>query len=150
MPFRQPDWVISSLSQTIMPPKGTKRKAPAEGPTTRSSRVRRLPAPTTSSSRARRLPTPTRYEDTTDRSLIGRSVDSHIHDAMSGAWMIYEDSQMYTLFDALSPVRLYKRGTVFNVDDIESYPSYGSRNVADITESDSEGLLQPYAPEDYT
>jgi len=148
MPFRQPDWIVSPLSQTTMPPKGTKRKAPAEGPTTRSSRVRRLPAPTTSSSRARRPPTPIRYEDTTDRSLIDRPVDSHIHDAMSEAWAIYEDSRMHTLFDAVSPVRLYKRGTVFNVD--ESYPSYGSPNVADITESDSEGPLQPYMPENYT
>ena len=103
------------------------------------------------SSTSRRPPAPVAppYAETTDRSLVNRPVNRLVHADMSQVWKIFEHSQMCILFDAFSPLRQFKRGTVFNKDD-DPYAEHDPRSTEDVTESDDEEApLQPYKPAYY-
>ena len=65
---------------------------------------------------------------------------------MAGTWSITQKFQMCILFDAVNPLRKYKLGTKFNEEDDDPFPVYNPRKVAEATESDYEGMLQPYKP----
>jgi hypothetical protein len=56
---------------------------------------------------------------------------------------------MCILFDVVSPLHRFKKGTEFNERDNNPYPDYHPQEEAEATESDEEGSLQPYKPADY-
>jgi len=90
----------------------------------------------------------TPYQDRTDRSLIDRPVAANVHAAMTKAWAICNYFQMCILFDVVSPVRQFKRGTVFSENAVEPFPEY-DRGGKDVTETDEEVALKPYKPRGY-
>lgn len=88
-------------------------------------------------------------KDATDRSCISQPVSKYIHPTMSGAWAIPKKFQMCIIFDAVNPLRQFKRDTVFNAKDKDPFPNYNPRKTAEVTESDYEGKLQPFKPWNY-
>ena len=85
-------------------------------------------------------------EDTTDRSQVNKPVAEYIAPKMAGTWSITQKFQMCILFDAVNPLRKYKLGTKFNKEDDDPFPVCNPRKVAEATELDYEGTLQPYKP----
>ena len=131
---------IRSAGQTsaARPPRRPSRRPPTPEPNPESD--------SESNSESDTIP----YEETTDRTLVDKPVDAATHNDMSQAWEITQYFQMCILFDAINPLRQFKRGTEFNEDDADPFPVYNPRDHADLTESDEEGILQPYKPSDYT
>ena len=138
-----------------MPPSTRKCKATSDAP------VRPPPKPpapndtdpsdsTSSSSSNNNVDSDTpEYKKETDRSLIDKPVRALIVPAMSMAWEISQYYQMCILFDAVNPVRQFKRGTVFNEEEEDPYPKYNPCDGGDATESDEEATFKPYKPSDY-
>lgn len=125
-----------SSSQTTMAPRRRKRKATEELITVHPPR----PSPS---------PGPDVDPNETDPSLINGPVRERVLKAMSNAWSIPQGFQMCILFDAVNPVRQFKRGTVFNEVGDDPFPEYDPEDHADLTESDEDGCSQPYKPDDY-
>lgn len=57
---------------------------------------------------------------------------------------------MCIIFDAVNPLRQFKRGTVYNKNDNDPFPVYDPRKRAEVTESDHDCVLQQYKPLDYS
>lgn len=89
------------------------------------------------------------YEATTDRALVDKPVFKFIAPGMSEAWEISEHFQMCILFDAVNPLRQFKRGTKYNEDAEDSFPDYTAKEKGEVTETDERGELQPYKPQYY-
>ena len=89
-------------------------------------------------------------EGTTDRSRVNKPVAEYIAPTMAGTWSIKQGFQMCILFDVVNPLRKYKLGTKFNENDDDPFPLYNPRKVAEVTESDHEGTLQPFRPTHYS
>jgi hypothetical protein len=140
------DQVFIRISQRKMPPITRKRKATEVAPP--ASQSSHPPGPTAGPSRNTNT-NENSNANTTDRSKMVKPVMQHIHPSMLKAWAIYHYFQPCILFDAASPLRRFKRGTVFNEDDDDPYPDYHPRDEAEATETDEEGVLQPYKPTDY-
>ena len=89
-------------------------------------------------------------EAATDRSQVNRPVAEHIAPTMAGTWSITQRFQMCILFDTVNPLRKYKLGTKFNEEDDDPFPLYNPRKIAEVTESDHVGTLQPFKPVYYS
>ena len=50
----------------------------------------------------------------------------------------------------VSPLRLFKRGMIYNSEDEDPFPDYLPRDEAEATYTDEEGTLQPYKPSKHT
>ena len=87
-------------------------------------------------------------EDVTDVGAVTGPIMSLVHDRMQGAWKIYRDSEMWLVFDAVSPVRIFKADMAYN--DNADFPAYDSDDAENLTSVDEPppGLM-PYAPDDY-
>lgn len=85
-------------------------------------------------------------EATTERSRVNKPIAKHIAPTMAGTWAITKRFQMCILFDAVNPLRQFKRDTVFNENDEDPFPDYNPRKIAEVTESDYEGSLQQFKP----
>jgi len=66
-------------------------------------------------------------------------------------WVMMEGSQPCILFDAVNPLRQFKRGTVFDATMDDAFPARNYRGDPDpdLTESDEDGVCQPYIPDDH-
>lgn len=91
-------------------------------------------------------PDPSDYEDTTKSSKMDRPVDSSCAAPMAGRWKIYDAFPSYVLFDAANPVRVFKKGTVFNEDDPDPFPTFNKQENRHVTDTDPKGTLQQYKP----
>ena len=89
------------------------------------------------------------YEKTTDPAKVESPVMRVVHNALTEAWKIYPSTELCFIFDAVSPARQFKRGTLYH-DDLE-FADYGPEPWDELTETDttSPGWL-PYKPELYT
>jgi hypothetical protein len=56
---------------------------------------------------------------------------------------------MCIIFDAVSPVRVFKKGAEYDDDDDDPFPVYDPRNDGDLTETDEDGILAQYRPAEY-
>ena len=65
---------------------------------------------------------------------------------MAGAWKINKMLSMWLIFDAVNPVRQFKRGMLFDDSPEVDFPSYGPPPWDDLTETDAEPALMQYAP----
>jgi hypothetical protein len=92
--------------------------------------------------RTRRLPKTSPNE--VNPSKVTKPVVTQIHQNLINAWKIHEGNQMCYLFDAVVPVRQWKRGTVYTEE--EPWAEYGPAPWHDLTETDEENTLQPYYP----
>lgn len=87
------------------------------------------------------------YQDITDRSLVTGPVDALIGKRV--VWAMPHRFSMCIVFDSANPLRIFKRGTVFNEQDDDPFPTYTLQDHGNVTETDDEGTLQPYRPEGY-
>ena len=132
---------------TTMPPVTRKRKATQDALTDNPQRQPPVPKPAPA---PRPGPGSIPYEQRTDRALIDKQVDALICPAMANAWDIHGYFQTCILFDAVNPLRQFKRGAEFDEMSDDPFPDYHPRDAADVTETDEEGSLQQYKPMDYT
>lgn len=70
-----------------------------------------------------------------------------VHEHLVNAWKIYPGHQMCYIFDAVTPGRQWKRGTVYSSAD--PWAEYGPPPWPDLTETDEDNTLQPYFPQKY-
>lgn len=80
----------------------------------------------------------------TDPTVISRPVAKLVHPNLKKAWKIHSGHSMCYIFDAVIPVRQWKRGTISTDDD--PWAEYGDEPWDDLTESNERGELQPYYP----
>lgn len=74
---------------------------------------------------------------------------SMVHPALRDpeAWRVENGNPMCFIFDQTYPPRQFKRGTYFNEN--EDLPIYTATSGGDITETDEEGDLAPFAPREH-
>lgn len=128
-----------------MPRQSKKRKATDGGDPPRTSRSR-------SKKRISSSPEPDPFidpEDETERTKIHGPIDKLIDAAMEDTWEMSQHLQMCILFDYVSPVRLFKRGSIFDEHAENSFPDYDPNEAGDATETDESGVSQQYRPFDY-
>ena len=68
---------------------------------------------------------------------------------MMKVWDIQQKYQMCILFNRVSPVWVFKRGTTFDQNAEKPFADYDSKDVGDVTETDEDGKAQQYNPVDY-
>lgn len=91
-------------------------------------------------------PDPSDYEDTTKHSKMDRPVTRCCAPSMAKSWKICGGLPSHVLFDAVNPARIFKKGTVFNEDDPDPFPTFDYRNNRSVTDTDPDGTLQQYKP----
>ena len=136
---------LSPPPSTTMPCQSKKRKATDGGDPPRTSRSR-------SKKRISSSPEPDPFidpEDETDRTKIHGPIEKFVNAAMQDTWDISQHFQMCILFDSMSPVRVFKRGSIFNEHAEDAFPDYDPNAASDVTETDESGVSQPYRPVDY-
>lgn len=89
------------------------------------------------------------YKATTDPAKVNKPVANLIHPSMKNRWRVYDRASMSIVFDAVSPVRVFKKGTVYDEDDPDPFPVYDRRNDGDLTETDETATLSQYKPTEY-
>lgn len=89
------------------------------------------------------------YETITDPILVNKPVSGMVSTTMKNCWKVYNRASMCIIFDAVSPVRVFKKGTEYDDDDDDPFPIYDSRNDGDLTETDEDGTLSQYRPTAY-
>ena len=145
---------ITFFSRSTMPPG---RKPPAKKAKTSTTKAKQtLPATRNRSKTVRSRkpssppasPTPPPYSETIDPTLVDRPDTDVVDPALSRAWQINEHRQMCVIFDCVNPVRQFKRGTVYDETDPNTFPEYNPSPELDedVTESDEEATLRPYNP----
>lgn len=70
-----------------------------------------------------------------------------VHKQLLNAWEINRGNPMCYIFDAVSPCRQWKRGTLYS--DSNPWAEYGPSPWPDLTETDEDNKLQPYFPRQY-
>ena len=68
---------------------------------------------------------------------------------MRKAWAIPQEFQMCILFDFVKPVRVFKRGTIYDEGAEEPFADYDTSEMDDMTETDEFGVAQQFNPVDY-
>ena len=85
-------------------------------------------------------------DDQTDPQEVIEPVAQLIHRNLSEIeWVVYSNHQMCFIFDAVTPGRQWKRGTVYSDED--PWAKYGKAPWPDLTETDeAPEPQQPYYP----
>jgi hypothetical protein len=85
---------------------------------------------------------------TTDPEQVVEPVKRVMHEHLTGAWKIFPSEEMCFLFDAVTPARQFKCGTLYH-DDVD-FTDFGPEPWDDLTETDiaSPGWM-PYKPAVY-
>jgi hypothetical protein len=88
------------------------------------------------------------YEDTTDPKLVIGPVLNLVAPKLKSAWAINKKNKMSLIFDVVSPVRQFKRDTLYDEDEENPYADYEPSQEEDpnVTETDDDCDLQPYSP----
>jgi hypothetical protein len=88
------------------------------------------------------------YEDTTDPKLVIGPVLNLVAPRLKSAWAINKKNKMSLIFDVVSPVRQFKRDTLYDEDEENPYADYEPSQEEDpnVTETDDDCDLQPYSP----
>ena len=107
------------------------------------------PDPYQSSTTSEESPSPnpaTDEWDITDPRRVKKPVEELIHKNLVNAWKVHKYNQMYCIFDYVSPVRQWKRGTKYT--DRDPCAEYGPGPPwPDLTETDEKKHPQkPYFP----
>jgi len=103
------------------------------------------------------------YEATTDPSLVDRPVPEHVDSALSRAWKIEPKHPMCLIFDVISPVRRFKRDSVYveklnerSADHDEERPtelvdeaSFADYDDPDLSDTDAVPSRMPAYPVPY-
>ena len=77
---------------------------------------------------------------------MNRPVANLCAPSMTDCWKIYQVLPPYILFDAVNPTRMFKKGTVFNENDPDPFPTFDYRNRQEATDTDPHGTLQQFKP----
>jgi hypothetical protein len=88
------------------------------------------------------------YSAITDPKAITRAVGGLVHEAMGDGWIVHPNRAMACIFDAVNPVRQFKRGMPY--DERLDFPEYPSEDCEDLTETDTAppGWM-PFGPKAY-
>jgi hypothetical protein len=132
--------------------RGGKGKAPGnakKAPSTSQGKSKPPKPPGIRIPREATTPTPSEeeeaYKGTTDVDEVTGPVLSLVHERMRDAWEVHGDRPMWLVFDAVNPVRQFKRDMPYNAR--VDFPDYDSDALADLTETDEGGAgLMPYQP----
>lgn len=75
-----------------------------------------------------------RYGNTVDPAAVTRPIKNLVHPSLSHGWMVSSDLSMCFIFDAVSPARRFKCGTLATPDG--DFANYGRKPYMDLTETD--------------
>jgi hypothetical protein len=131
---------ISTLSSpTDMPKQARAARKPAPPKTRKTHKPPPAPPPASP-------PTPpaSPIDQTTQPQRVTTPVLARVHSKLVDAWHVDNRNPMWYIFDRSYPPRQFKRGTVYS--HAQELPTYGPKPWADLTESDEDGKLAPYAP----
>lgn len=123
-----------------------KQTARRAQPRPRPVKRRKDPEPDESSPEEELNPSDPKYGEMTARWTMKTPAKDLIHKDMHNSWAVDSYFQSCLLFDLVNPVRQFKRGTTYDSEDEEPFSTYDNRNQTEVTESDSNGTLQPYRP----
>lgn len=99
--------------------------------------------PKTGAPRKRRRIGPNNAHQTNPK-VVTKPVAKFVHPKLKKGWKIHSLHQMCYIFDAVTPGRQWKRGTVYT--EAEPWATYGDDPWADLTETDPDDKYQPYYP----
>jgi hypothetical protein len=74
--------------------------------------------------------------------------EEEVHENLINGYRIHRRGQLCYLFDYITPGRQWKRGTKYS--DKTPWAEYGEPPWPDLTETDEQGVLQPYYPREFT
>jgi hypothetical protein len=83
----------------------------------------------------------------TDPTLVQHPIDRFVHKKLRYGWKVHPQHQMCYIFDFVTPARQWKRGTKYT--DANPFAFYGPAPWPDLTETDDDGVLQPYYPREF-
>jgi len=89
------------------------------------------------------------YAATTDPTMVKHPVETLVHQSMTHAWRVNPEHPMALIFDAVNPVRRFKRGMLFDEDC--DFPDYPLGECEDMTYIDTTAPgWMPFSPKTYT
>jgi len=83
----------------------------------------------------------------TDPAKVNQPISAAIHPNLKNAWRVNKALPMCFIFDSVSPAHRFKRGIPFNEDG--EFPEYTKEDSSNVTETDDDPPLMPYAPARY-
>jgi hypothetical protein len=83
-------------------------------------------------------------DTTTDPTAVEEPVLDLVHPKLVDAWKVHPRHQMCYIFEAITPGRQWKRGTVYTEED--PFAEYGPAPWPDLTETNDLNTLKPYFP----
>jgi hypothetical protein len=83
-------------------------------------------------------------DTTTDPTAVEEPVLDLVHPKLADAWKVHPRHQMCYIFEAVTPGRQWKRGTVYTEE--VPFAEYGPAPWPDLTETDDLNTLKPYFP----
>src|ERR1700743_459236 len=88
------------------------------------------------------------YEEVDDPKLVKGPVADVVSPALKKAWAVNKAHRMALIFDAVNPVRQFKRNAKYDDDLEDPYAEYDPDPDGDpnVTKTDEDGDTQPYSP----